>query len=80
MRPLVRLATSESTSMPVTMSSGSMTLPLDFDILSPCSSSMSPVMYTSRKGTSPVNLSPIIIMRATQKKMMSKPVTSALVG
>ena len=27
-----------------------------------------------------MNFSPIIIMRATQKKMMSKPVTSTLVG
>ncbi len=34
----------------------------------------------SLKGTSPMNLMPIIIMRATQKKMMSKPVTSTLVG
>ena len=57
-----------------------MMLPFDFDILSPCSSRMSPVMYTSRNGTSPVNFSPIMIMRATQKKMMSKPVTSTLVG
>ena len=32
-------------------------------------------MYTSRKGTSSMKCSPIIIMRATQKKRMSKPVT-----
>ena len=57
-----------------------MTLPLVFDIFSPCSSRMRPVMYTSRNGTSPMNFRPIIIMRATQKKMMSKPVTSTLVG
>jgi hypothetical protein len=62
------------------MSSGSSTLPLDFDILSPCSSLIRPVMYTSRNGTSPMNFRPIIIMRATQKKMMSKPVISTLVG
>ncbi len=37
-------------------------------------------MYTSLKGTSPMNFSPIIIMRATQKKMMSKPVTRTLPG
>ncbi len=57
-----------------------MMLPLDFDILSPFSSRMRPVMYTSRNGTSPMNLRPSMIMRATQKKMMSKPVTSTLVG
>jgi myo-inositol-hexaphosphate 3-phosphohydrolase len=34
----------------------------------------------SRNGTSSMNLSPIMIIRATQKKMMSKPVTSTLVG
>ena len=66
--------------MPSTISSGSMTLPFDFDILSPDSSRIRPVMYTSRNGTSPMNLRPIIIIRATQKKMMSKPVTSTLVG
>ena len=80
MRPLVRLAISASSAMPSTMSSGSMTLPLDLDIFSPCSSRMRPVMYTSRNGTSPMNFRPIIIMRATQKKMMSKPVTSTLPG
>ena len=37
-------------------------------------------MNTSRKGTSPMNFMPIITIRATQKKMMSKPVISTLVG
>ena len=37
-------------------------------------------MKTSRKGTSPLNLRPIMIMRATQKKMMSKPVAIRSVG
>ena len=32
------------------------------------------------EGTSPMNLRPIMIMRATQKKMMSNPVTRTLVG
>ena len=41
---------------------------------------MRPWMYTARNGTSPVNLRPIMIIRATQKKMMSKPVTSTEVG
>ena len=35
---------------------------------------------TSWNGTLSMKCSPIIIMRATQKKMMSKPVTSAVVG
>ncbi len=39
-----------------------------------------PWIYTSWKGTSPMNLMPIMIMRATQKKMMSKPVTRTLPG
>ena len=37
-------------------------------------------MYTSRNGTSPVKCRPSMTMRATQKKMMSKPVTRTLVG
>ncbi len=37
-------------------------------------------MYTWRKGTSPMKWMPIIIMRATQKKRMSKAVTSTAVG
>ena len=41
---------------------------------------MIPVKYTCRKGTSRMYSSPAMIIRATQKKMMSGPVTSALVG
>ena len=42
-------------------------------------------MYTSRKGTSPclwprMKWQPIMIMRATQKNRMSKPVISSEVG
>ena len=33
-----------------------------------------------RKGTSSMKCSPIIIIRATQKKMMSKPVSMTVVG
>ena len=57
-----------------------MTLPFDFDIFWPSWSRIRPWMYTSRNGTSPVKCRPSMIMRATQKKMMSKPVTSTLVG
>jgi hypothetical protein len=55
-------------------------LPFDFDIFCPSRSRTMPVMYTSRNGTSPMSLSPIMSMRATQKKMMSKPVTRTAVG
>ena len=43
-RPLVRLATSSSMPMPSMMSSGSSTLPLDFDIFWPSLSRTRPVM------------------------------------
>ena len=59
---------------------GSMTLPLDLLIFFPSASRTSAWMYTSLKGTSPMNLMPIMIMRATQKKRISKPVISSDVG
>ena len=55
-------------------SRGLTSFPLVFDILSPFSSRTSPLMKTVRKGTSPAKRMPSMIMRATQKKMMSKPV------
>ena len=61
-------------------SSGSTTLPLDLLIFCPPSSRTSPVMYTVRNGTSPVNFMPAMIIRATQKKMMSKAVSIRSVG
>ena len=57
-----------------------MTLPFDLLIFAPFSSRTSPWMTTWRKGTWPVKCSPIIIIRATQKKMMSGAVTSTSVG
>ena len=63
-----------------TSSSGSMTLPLDFDILAPSASRIRALMKTRSNGTFPVKCRPIIIIRATQKKMMSKPVTRVSVG
>ncbi len=57
-----------------------MTLPLDLLIFWPFSSRTRALMNTLSKGTSPMKCRPIIIIRATQKKMMSKPVTSTLVG
>jgi len=57
-----------------------MTFPLVFDIFSPFSSRTIAWRYTVRKGTSPMKCSPIIIMRATQKKMMSCPVSITALG
>ncbi len=76
----VRLATSASTSTPSIRSSGSSTFPFDFDIFWPSSSRTIALMYTSRNGMRPVNQVVVMIMRATQKKMMSKPVTSTFDG
>ena len=60
--------------------SGSTTLPLDLDIFTPSGSLTSACRYTSPNGASPINLRPIIIMRATQKNSISNPVTSTVVG
>ena len=76
------------------ISIGSITLPLVFDIFSRFASRTSPWMYTSRNGTasasergdpsgigtSSMKWQPSMIMRATQKNRMSKPVTSRSVG
>ncbi len=48
-----------------------MTLPFIFDIFSPFSSLTIGCRYTVRNGTFPMKWRPAIIMRATQKKMMS---------
>ena len=62
------------------ISSGSMTLPVDLDIFLPSASRTRAWMYTSSKGTLSMKWMPIIIMRATQKNRMSKPVTRQDVG
>ena len=63
---------------------GLSTLPFDFDIFSerPCApeTRTRPWRYTDVKGTSPMFSMPIMIMRATQKKMMSWPVSSTEPG
>src|SRR5438309_2280634 len=66
--------------MPSMRSSGSSVLPFDFDIFSPSASRTMALMYTCLKGSLWVKCSDIITMRATQKKMMSKPVTSTEEG
>ncbi len=57
-----------------------MPLPFTLDIFSPFSSTTIGVRYTVRNGTLPMKCRPIIIMRATQKKMMSGPVTMTALG
>ncbi len=79
-RPVVRFSISASSPMPSMRSIGSSTLPLDLLIFWPSASRIRPWTYTSRKGILPVRWVVIITIRATQKKMMSKPVTSTLEG
>ena len=57
-----------------------MPVPRLFDIRRPSGAWMTELMFTSAKGTSPVNSRPIITIRATQRKMMSRAVTSTSVG
>src|SRR5207248_490444 len=62
-------------------SSGSTTLPDDFDIFLPYWSRTIPCSATTSNGCTPsIANSPNIIIRATQKNRMSYPVTSTLVG
>src|SRR5216683_7864199 len=75
-RPTVDFSISSGSVIPSMMSSGSSVLPFDLDILSPSASRTMALMYTWRNGTLPVKCMVIMIIRATQKKMMSKPVMS----
>src|SRR5699024_11377824 len=59
---------------------GSTPLPSDLDILRFCSSRTKPCKSTSENGFSPVCSRDEKIMRATQKKIMSYPVTKTFVG
>ncbi len=70
-RPVVRLSSSGSSAMPSIRSTGSSTLPSDLLIFLPCASRTRPWMYTCLNGTRPVKCVVIMIIRATQKKMMS---------
>src|SRR4030095_1664318 len=62
------------------IATGATTLPSDLDIFCPSASRTRAWMYTWRKGSVFMRCRPSIAMRATQKKMMSKPVTSTEVG
>jgi hypothetical protein len=57
-----------------------MEFPSDFDILSPLAARTVPWILMRLKGTSPINSNPAMIMRATQKKMISGAVTRSEVG
>ena len=72
-----RIASAPYVSM---MSSGSTPFPFDFDIVSPNPSSTFGWTYTCLKGMSPTLNNPVITIRATQRVMMSRLVTSVLVG
>ncbi len=61
-------------------SRGSGELPSDFDILRPILSLTIPVKYTLLNGLLSANSYPAMIMRATQKKIMSGAVTRSAVG
>ena len=63
-----------------TSASGSTTLPLVFDIFCPSGSRTRPVRWTVWNGAWPVKWMPVITIRATQKKRMSKPVMRTSVG
>jgi len=70
-RPTVAFAINVSSPTPPMRSVGSITLPSDLLIFLPSPSRTMPWMYTVLKGTSPVKWAVIMIIRATQKKMMS---------
>ena len=57
-----------------------MPVPSDFDMRRPSGAWITEWMDTSVNGSSPVNSTPIITMRATQRKMMSRAVESTSVG
>jgi hypothetical protein len=61
-------------------SSGSTPVPSDLLIRRPSGACTTEWMYTSENGTSPMYSRPIITMRATQRKMMSRAVESTWVG
>ena len=61
-------------------SSGSMPVPRLLLIRRPSGAWMTGLITTSENGMSPMNSMPIITMRATHRKMMSRPVHEHVVG
>lgn len=78
--PWCSLACRSLRGIPEMTSRGSMTLPRDLDIFRPWASRTREWVNTSRKGMSPVSLIPSMIIRATQKKRISQPVSSMVMG
>lgn len=66
--------------MPSKIVNGSTTFPLDLLIFWPARSHTSPCRTTSLKGSWPDSSRPSMTMRATQKKRISTPVSSAVLG
>ena len=62
------------------MSRGSTALPLDLDIRVPSRAMIVEVMITSSNGLAPVKRRPVMIIRATQRLMISRAVTRTWVG
>jgi hypothetical protein len=79
-RPLLTAKRSASAPKRRTTSSGSMPLPSDFDIFTCLVSRTVPCRYTVWNGTRPMKCRPAMIIRATQKKMISGAVTRTSVG
>ena len=74
-KPVVRFFNKSSREMPSIKSIGSRTLPFDLLIFWPSASRINPWTYTCLKGIRFVTYFVIITIRATQKKIISKPVT-----
>jgi len=62
------------------MTRGSITLPFDLLIRWPSAVWMTQWMATSAKGTWPMNSRPVMIIRLTQRLMISRAVLSSEVG
>ena len=61
-------------------SSGSIPVPSDLDMRRPSGAMIVELIDTWANGTSPVNSMPSMTIRATHRKMMSRPVVSTSVG
>jgi hypothetical protein len=77
--PSCNFSCNYSKGRPWITSKGSITLPRDLDILRPWASRIIAWHKTSLNGTFPVNRTPSITIRATQKKRISHPVSSTKV-
>ena len=63
-----------------TICRGSMPVPSDFDMRRPSAACTWQWMATSENGTSPMNSRPVMIIRLTQRKMISRAVQFMSVG